>query len=211
MNFVSYTMEHRMELLSKVVEHSTLAGVATLAAALIGIPLGVFVARRPAWRDAILGVAGVVQTVPSVAMLALLMIPLGLGAKPAVTALLLYALLPIIVNTSTGLGGVSRSVCEAADAIGLTPCQKLWMVELPLASPIIVAGIRTSAITTMGIATLSSLIGAGGLGDFIFRGLSTGNRNSILLGVVAASCLALLLGALIGWIEKRLRRRLHSP
>ncbi len=210
MNFFEYTFEQRFLLWEKIVEHLWLTGVATVSAIVIGVPLGILITRYASWRGFVLGVAGVMQTIPSVAMLALLMIPLGLGQPPAIGALILYALLPIIVNTLTGLAGVDPNILEAAYGLGFTSNQKLWIVELPLASPVIIAGIRTSAVITVGIATLSALIGAGGLGDFIFRGLSTMNYNSIMLGVVAASSKALLLGGLIGWLEQKLKRRLRQ-
>jgi len=209
MDFLQYIVDKRGDLLVKTAQHLMLTGVSASAAICIGVPLGILIARWPRSRHAVLGIAGVVQTIPSVAMLALLMIPLGLGAKPAIAALILYALLPIVVNTSAGLVGVSPDVLEAADGLGFTRRQRLWMVELPLAAPVIIAGIRTSAVITVGIATLSALIGAGGLGDFIFRGLSTGNNMAITMGVVAASSMALLLGWAIGWMEKALKRRLH--
>ena len=209
MDFVQVVVDKRGELLIKSMQHLALTGTSVLAAILIGVPLGILIARWRSWRGPVLGATGIVQTIPSVAMLALLMIPLGLGARPAVGALILYALLPIVVNTLTGLMGVQKSVLEAAEGLGFTRRQRLWMVELPLASPVIIAGIRTATVITVGVATLSALIGAGGLGDFIFRGLSTGNNQTIMLGVLAASSMALLLGYGIGWIEKRLKRRLH--
>jgi osmoprotectant transport system permease protein len=208
--FVPYVIDKRGELLTKTIEHLVLTGGAALAAVLIGVPLGMIIARRSAARGPVLGAAGMMQTVPSVAMLALLMIPLGLGFKPAVVALVLYALLPIIRNTYAGLVGVDKNVLEAADGVGFTPRQRLWMVELPLASPVIIAGIRTATVVTVGIATLSSLIGAGGLGDLIFRGISTGNRKSIVLGVAAASAMAMLFELGMAWAEKLLKRRLHQ-
>jgi len=208
--FLQYVADKRAELLLKSVQHLVLTGVSASAAILVGVPLGIVMTRWQRARGPILGVAGVVQTIPSVAMLALLMIPLGLGARPAIGALILYALLPIVVNTHAGLTGVDRNVLEAAEGLGFTRQQRLWMVELPLASPVIIAGIRTATVMTVGIATLSALIGAGGLGDFIFRGLSTGNNHAITLGVITASSMALLLGYGIGLIEKRLKRRLHQ-
>jgi osmoprotectant transport system permease protein len=207
--FLAFIVQQREEVLVKTGQHLVLTGIAASAAVVVGVPLGILVTRWRAARGIVLGVTGVIQTIPSVAMLALLMIPLGLGAKPAVAALILYALLPIVVNTHTGLAGVDRNVLEAADGLGFTPLQRLLLVELPLAVPVIIAGIRTSTIITVGIATLSALIGAGGLGDFIFRGLSTGNNYSIALGVVAASSLAILVGWVIGLAETIIKRRLH--
>jgi osmoprotectant transport system permease protein len=210
MDFLQYVLDKRGDLLVKTVQHLVLTGASASAAVLLGVPLGILVARWRALRGIVLGLSGVLQTIPSVAMLALLMIPLGLGARPAIAALILYALLPIIVNTYTGLTGVDRDILEASEGLGFTRGQRLWMVEIPLASPVILAGIRTSTVITVGIATLSALIGAGGLGDFIFRGLSTGNNRAIALGVVAASAMALLLGYGISWIEHGLKRRLHQ-
>jgi osmoprotectant transport system permease protein len=208
--FAAYVASHGGELASKSWEHLVLVALSAFAAVAIGVPLGILISRwRPA-RGPILGAAGVVQTIPSVAMLALLMMPLGLGARPAIAALILYALLPIVVNTHTGLAGVDRNILEAAEGLGFTRRQRLWLVELPLASPVIIAGVRTSTVITVGVATLSAMIGAGGLGDFIFRGLSTRNFNAITLGVLAASSMALLLGSGIGLIEKILKRRMHQ-
>lgn len=210
MNLLEYMLRQRMEILARILEHLMLTGISVTASVLIGVPLGILIARRRAWRGSVLGFSSVMQTIPSVAMLALLMIPLGLGWKPAVAALILYALLPIIVNTYTGLNGVNPNTLEAAAGLGFTSAQRLWLVELPLASPVIIAGIRTSAVITVGIATLSAMIGAGGLGVFIFRGLATGNNNSILTGVIMASGMALLLGAGIGFVEQKLKRRLRQ-
>jgi len=210
MDFLQLVADRQGELVGKTGEHLVLTGVSAAAAVLIGVPLGIVVTRWAATRGPVLGFAGVVQTIPSIAMLALLMVPLGLGVKPAIGALVLYALLPIVRNTHAGLTGVDRDILEAADGVGFTPGQRLRMVELPLAAPVIIAGIRTATVITVGIATLSAYIGAGGLGDFIVRGLSTGNSNLIILGVVAASVMALLLDFGIGLVEKWLRRRLHQ-
>ena len=209
MDFLRYIMEQQDALWAKTLEHLLLTGVSAAAAVLVGVPLGILITRRRQSRGVVLGLSSVMQTIPSVAMLALLMIPLGLGAQPAIVALVLYALLPIVVNTHAGLAGVDRDVLEAADGLGFTSNQRLWLVEMPLAAPVVLAGIRTSTVMTVGIATLSALIGAGGLGDFIFRGISTGNNASILTGVIAASAMALLLGGAIGSLERGLKRRLH--
>jgi osmoprotectant transport system permease protein len=208
--FLHYILEKQSDLLIKTAEHLILTGISAAAAVLVGVPLGMLITRLLKLRGPVLGLAGVVQTIPSIAMLALLMIPLGLGVMPAIGALILYALLPIIRNTYTGLTGVDRNIIEAADGMGFTPRQRLWMVELPLAAPVIIAGIRTATVITVGIATLSAYIGAGGLGDFIVRGLSTGNNKSIVLGVMAASAMALLLDFGIGLLEKWLKHRLHQ-
>lgn len=198
------------ELLTRTGEHLFLTAISALAAVVVGIPLGIIVRKCTPLRGPVLGIAGVVQTIPSVAMLALLMVPLGLGVRPAIGALILYALLPIIINTYTGLNEVDRAVLEAADGLGFTAWQRLFLIEIPLAGPVIIAGIRTAVVLTVGIATLSALIGAGGLGVLIFRGLSTGNTNSIMLGVIAAAGMAVLLGYGMDFIGNRLKKRLHQ-
>jgi len=208
--FLQYIVERRSDLLIKTAEHLMLVGISATAAVLVSVPLGILITRWSRLRAPVLSVAGVVQTIPSIAMLALLMIPLGLGVKPAIGALILYSLLPIIRNTHTGLTGVDRNIIEAADGMGFTPGQRLWMVELPLAAPVIIAGIRTATVINVGIATLSAYVGAGGLGDFIVRGLSTGNNKSILVGVIVASAMAVLLDLGIGLLENLLKHKLHQ-
>jgi len=188
----------------KTLEHLVLTGLSTSIAILVGVPLGILVTRKASLRPPFLAVAGIVQTVPSLAMLAFLLPFLGIGFQPAIVALTLYALLPILRNTYTGLAGVPPEIVEAARGLGFTDRQRLLMVELPLAVPVIVAGIRTAAVIGVGIATLSSFIGAGGLGDFINRGLALNNTRLILLGAVAAAVLALLIDFLIGLVEKLL-------
>ncbi len=212
MSFLEYALSQRAYLLEKTVEHIALTGVATVSAILIGVPVGILIARHSSLRGFALGAAGIMQTIPSLAMLALLMSLMGtMGWPPAVTALILYALLPIIVNTLTGIRGVDPDILEAADGLGFTANQKLWMVELPLATPVMIAGIRTAAVMTVGIATLSTFIGAGGLGELIWRGIQTPrNPYPLLLGVLTASLMALLLGGGIGIIERILKRRLRQ-
>lgn len=189
-------------------EHIVLTGASTLIAIGIGIPLGV-VASRVSWlRGLIMGAVGIVQTIPSLAMLAILLALMGkIGTTPAVVALVFYALLPIVRNTLAGLAGVPAAINEAADGIGMTRNQRLWLVELPLATPVIVTGIRTAAVVGVGIATLSAFIGAGGLGQFINRGISLSNHQLILLGAVPAALLALTVDASIAGVQWGLRRR----
>jgi len=194
------------ELWQKTLEHLVLTGVSTGLAVLIGLPLGIWITRNAVARRPVLGASGIVQTIPSLAMLAFLLPLLGIGVKPAIAALTLYALLPIVRNTYTGLSEVAPDVLEAARGVGFTNRQQLLMVELPLAVPVIVAGVRTAAVIGVGIATLSAFIGAGGLGDFINRGLALNNTRLILLGAIPAALLALLVDAVIGLIERLLRR-----
>src|ERR1022692_3278180 len=189
-------------------EHLLLVIASTLAAALIGIPLGVASAHRPKLARWVLGFAGIVQTIPSLALFGFL-IPLpflgGIGSRTALLALVLYALLPIVRNTSTGIAGVDPTVREAALGLGLTPRQMLWMVELPLARGVIFAGLRVATVVSVGTATIAAAVGAGGLGMFIFRGVSMVDNRVILAGAVPAALLALILDFLLGRIEIALR------
>jgi osmoprotectant transport system permease protein len=170
---MDFIIERLPELLLRTREHLLLSGVSTGAAVLIGVPLGIYVIKKTWLRSFVFGLAGIVQTVPSLAMLAFLLILIGkIGIVPAIIALTLYAFLPIIQNTVTGLEGVPPHLIEASQGMGMTKAQQIKMVRLPLALPVIVAGIKTAAIISVGIATLSAFIGAGGLGEFIYRGLS---------------------------------------
>ncbi len=190
------------ELWLRTGEHLMLTGVSSLTAMLMGIPLGILLFRRQWLRKTAMGAIGILQTIPSLAMLAFLLALLHrIGALPAIIALTLYALLPIVRNTITGLEGVSPQIMEAAKGIGMTKGQRLRMVRMPLAAPVVVAGIRTAAVLSVGIATLSAFIGAGGLGQFINRGLALSNTRLILLGAVPAALLALLIDFVIGAFE----------
>ena len=197
----------RAELWQKVLEHLGLTALAMAIAILIGVPTGIIIHRHRAALPFVLGVTEIVQTIPSLAMLAFLFAVYGiLGMTPAVTALVLYALMPIVENTFTGLKELSPEIIEAADGVGMSGRQRLWMVELPLALPMIVAGIRTSTVWTVGIATLSTYIGAGGLGDFISRGLARNDPRLTLLGAVPAAMMAVVLSLGIRLVERRLRQ-----
>jgi osmoprotectant transport system permease protein len=190
------------ELWLRTGEHIMLTGVSTLAAVLLGIPLGIFVFRNAWARGGTLGLAGILQTIPSLAMLVLLLALFQrIGLAPALVALTLYALLPIVRNTLTGLQGVSPEVMEAARGIGMTEGQQLWIVRFPLALEVILAGVRTAAVIGVGIATLSAFIGAGGLGQFINRGLALANTPLILLGAVPAALLALVVDASLAAVQ----------
>jgi len=194
------------ELWLRTGEHLMLTGCSSGAAMLIGVPIGMLVLRKSWLRSPCMGAIGILQTIPSLAMLAFLLALLHrIGALPAIIALTLYALLPIVRNTLTGLEGVSPQVMEAAKGIGMTEDQQLRMVRIPLAAPVIVAGIRTAAVVGVGIATLSAFIGAGGLGQFINRGLALSNTRLILLGAVPAALLALVIDFIIGAFEWGLR------
>lgn len=196
---LAYIYERLPELWLRTGEHLMLTGCSTMGAVLIGMPFGVLLYRVTWLRNPGMGAVGILQTIPSLAMLAFLLALLQkIGVVPALIALTLYALLPVVRNTLTGLLGVSPEVMEAARGIGMTEFQQLTMVRLPLATPVIVAGIRTAAVVGVGIATLSAFIGAGGLGQFINRGLALSNTRLILLGAVPAAILALLVDFCIG-------------
>jgi osmoprotectant transport system permease protein len=207
MEFFDYIMHNRTEVLRLTFEHLQLVGLAILAATLVGIPLGVAASRNAALRRWSLGVANVMQTGPSLALFGFLIPLTGIGARTAVIALALYALLPILRNTCVGIAGVDRAVIEAARGMGMTSSQMLWQVELPLAAGVILAGVRVAAVISVGVATIAAAIGAGGLGTFIFQGLSMVNNNVILAGAVPAALLAVLADAALGWAERRLAAR----
>jgi len=185
-------------------QHIGLVTISTALAALIGLPLGVLVARRPAWRRPVLGLANVFQTIPSLALFGLLIPVFGIGAWTAITALVVYALLPIVRNTYVGITGVDPAVREAGRGMGMTEGELLRLVELPLAAGVILAGIRIAAVVSVGIATIAAAIGAGGLGVYIFRGVATVDDTLILAGAIPAALLALLADALRGFAERRL-------
>ncbi len=201
--FLHFAADNLPDLWSATGRHIFLTGTATFIATLAGIPLGIACYSLRPLRGPVLGIASIMQTIPSLAMLGILLSLTGqIGVVPAVTALMLYAILPITRNTTTGLDGVPAGAKEAARAMGMTPPQLLTRVELPLALPVIIAGIRTAAVIGVGIATLSTYIGAGGLGDFIKSGLAMRNNYYILLGTIPAALLALLVDFAIWSIER---------
>ncbi len=202
---MNFFLEHRAEILALTGQHLLLVAVSTLAAAAIGIPLGIVAARYPRLGRVVLNVAGVLQTIPSLALLGFL-IPLpvlgGIGTRAALVALVIYALLPIVRNTCTGILGVDPAVREAALGLGLTPRQMLWMVELPLARSVIFAGLRVATVVSVGTATIAAAVGAGGLGMYIFRGVSMVDNRVILAGAIPAALLALMLDFSLAQLER---------
>jgi osmoprotectant transport system permease protein len=206
-------LHHKNEILILAAEHLWLVGISMLLAIAVGVPLGIFLSRRPAWKNLVLGANSVIQTVPSLALFGLLLPLPWLGARAdrlSIFALTLYALLPIIQNTYVGIAGVDAPVREAAVAMGLTPRQLLWHVELPLASNVIVAGIRVATVATVGLATIAAAIGAGGLGEYIFRGLAMVDNRVILAGAIPSALMALTAYLLLGLLQRMLVRvRVH--
>jgi len=177
---------------------------------LIGIPLGIFISRRPIWNKTVIGAANIIQTIPSLALFGFLLPAPWIGERAdrlAILALALYALLPLIRNTYVGIRGVDPAIIEAGRGMGMTGRQLLLQVELPLALSVIIAGLRVALVLTIGIATIAAAIGAGGLGEFIFRGLAMVNNAVILAGAIPAALLALFADASLGWLEQRLSPR----
>jgi osmoprotectant transport system permease protein len=200
MTLVEFLVGHRQELLARLGEHLVLVLLSTAAAAAIGIPLGILASRRPRLAQPIVAMANLAQTIPSLALFGLLIpLPLigGIGTRTALVALTLYAVLPIVRTTIAGIQGIDRAVVECAVALGMTPRQVLRIVELPLAAPSILAGLRVATVVGVGTATIASAIGAGGLGDYIFRGLAMVDPVVILAGAVPAAALALAADGLL--------------
>jgi osmoprotectant transport system permease protein len=208
MNAIDFFSRHGSEILQATLEHTWLVGATMLLSVAIGIPLGILVARKPWLSKPILGSANVAETIPSLALLGFLLPVPWLGARAdriTITALTLYALLPIIRNTAAGIAGVDPAVREAARGMGLTSRQILVKVELPLAISTILAGVRVATVLTIGVATIAAAVGAGGLGEFIFRGLAMVNNQLILAGAIPAAALALTADFLLSVLERRLR------
>lgn len=206
MNFWNFLRTNWPELLTLLRQHLSLVLISTFVAVVIGIPTGILVTRKESLRGPVLGIANVMQTIPSLALFGFL-IPLpfigGIGARTAIVALVLYSLLPIIRNTVTGILGVDANVREAAVAMGMTNRQILWQVELPLAMSVIVTGVRVAMVIAIGVATIAAAVGAGGLGVYIFRGLRQYDNNLLLAGAVPAALMALGADFSLGLLEKR--------
>lgn len=208
MNVFRFLWENHVEVLDSTLQHLWLVGLSTLQAMAIGIPLGILIAHRPALNKPVLASANIIQTIPSLALFGFLLPIPWLGARAdrlAILALTLYALLPIIRNTYTGIRGVDPAVLEAGRGMGMTESQLLLQVELPLAVSVILSGVRVAVVISVGLATIAAAIGAGGLGEFIFRGLSMVDNRVILAGAIPAAALALLADFGVGWLERRLR------
>jgi osmoprotectant transport system permease protein len=205
MPLLTFWVAHRAELLAMLARHILLVGLSTLIAMAIGVPAGIAAAHRPRLGKPLLAIANVAQTIPSLALLGFLLpVPIigGIGPRIAIVALVLYALLPIVRSTAAGLSSIDRGVIQAAVAMGMTPRQQLWIVELPLALPSIVSGVRIATIVGIGTATIAAAVGAGGLGEYIFRGLSMVDSTVILAGAVPAALLALAADGALTWLER---------
>jgi osmoprotectant transport system permease protein len=206
--FLAFLAERRAELLALTGQHLVLVLVSTAAAVAIGVPLGIVMTRSPRLARPLLAFANVAQTIPSLALFGFLIpLPLigGIGARTAIIALVLYALLPILRNTYIGIRQVDPAVVEAATGLGMTDAERLRMVELPLAVPVILAGVRIAAVVSVGTATIAAAIGAGGLGTYVFRGIATVDTRLILAGAIPSAALALLTDGLLGAVERSRR------
>nr|WP_158749477.1 ABC transporter permease [Acidobacterium sp. S8] len=203
-----FLAQHADEIRTQTLEHVWLTGAAMLFASAIGIPVGIWLTRHSRWAKPVLGFVNVIQTIPSLAMFGFLLPLPWLGdraARIAIVALVGYALLPIIRNTYAGIHGVDRTLSEVARALGMTDMQRLFKVELPLAAGVILAGLRTATVICVGVATIAAAVGAGGLGEFIFRGVASVDNRLVLAGAIPAALLALGADGVLGLIERWVR------
>lgn len=192
MGLIHTFIDRKEDIWAAFQEHIFLAGIAMVIAIIIAVPLGIILTRFKKVAESVIGVTAIIQTIPSLALLGFMLPIFGIGVVPAVIALTLYALLPILRNTYTGITEVSPSLVDAGKGMGMTSLQILFMVELPMTLPILMAGIRTATVLTIGVAALATFIGAGGLGDLIIRGLNISDNNLILAGAIPAAILALI-------------------
>ena len=198
----NYMSQHFSQITELLLEHIVMTVIAVGLAIVIGVPLGILISYVKRLSGPIVGVANVIQAVPSMALLGLAIPLLGIGTLPAVVMVIIYSLLPIIKNTYIGISGIDPAMVEAARGIGLTRWQVLYKVKLPMALPVIMAGVRISAVTAVGLMTMAAFIGAGGLGYLVFSGLRTVNNLQILAGAIPACILALIVDFLMGIVEK---------
>lgn len=203
MNFFDTLISRQDMIQTAFLEHIYLSFVAVAIGIAIALPTGILIARYRRFAEPIIGVTAVFQTIPSLALFGFLVPLLGIGSPTALIALIIYALLPILRNTYTGITGVDSSIIEAGRGMGMTRTQILKQIELPLALPFIMAGIRTATVLTVGIATLATFVGAGGLGDIIYRGLQSYNNSLVLAGALPVALLAIGFDLILKWIEKR--------
>lgn len=205
MNWYAFFSQNRGEIFERFLEHIALVGASMAISLAVGVPLGIWLVHRHKAQKWVIGAANVVQTIPSLALFGFLIpVPFigGVGASTAIVALALYALLPILRNTCTGIAEVDPAVVESARGMGMTPAQVLWQVQLPLAAPVILAGIRVAMAMCIGIATIAAAIGSGGLGVFIFRGLAMVNNQVILAGAIPAAILAIAVDSGLGYFQR---------
>lgn len=204
MDIIEFILKNYMIIINKTLEHMSLAGMSVLLACVFGVPIGFSIVNHKKVANIVINIANVIQTIPSLALFAFCMPYFGIGRKPAIFALFLYALLPIIKNTLIGIRNVNPAIIEAARGMGMSKTQIMFKVEVPMAISVIMAGIRIATVTCIGIATIATLIGAGGLGDLIYQGIGMLNYPMILTGAIASAALALLADFVLGMCEKKL-------
>ena len=202
MNFIAFVNEHYTEILTSILQHIYLVVLSVMIGILFSIPAGILLSRHKKAAEKILAVVSIVQTIPGLVMLGLALLIFGVGNTPALVVLSIYSVLPILRNTYTGLTEVQPGLIEAGRRIGMTLSQLLFRVQLPLAMPSIISGIRISTVYIVSWAALAGLIGAGGLGDLIWTGLSTYNTNYILAGAIPSAILAFLFSGIIGGVQR---------
>lgn len=203
--FWYYLANNGAYVLGQFARHFMIAGYGVLLAALIGIPVGLMIAKKRRLGSAVIGVANVIQTIPSLAMLSIIMLALGLGVTTVVVTVFLYSLLPIIKNTYTGMVNVDPNIVDAATGMGMTSWQRLYMVEIPLALSVIMAGIRNALVVAIGITAIGAFVGAGGLGDIIIRGTNATNGGAIILaGALPTALMAIIADLVLGFLQRRL-------
>lgn len=204
-DLIGYYSENFSYVWREFYRHFLMSAYGVLFAAIIGIPVGIFIARRGRLAAWVISITNIIQTIPALAMLAVLMLVMGLGTNTVVFSLFLYSLLPIIRNTQTGINNIDNALLESGKAMGMTKNQVLWMVELPLAVSVIMGGIRTALVIAIGITAIGTFVGAGGLGDIIVRGTNATNGSSVILaGAIPTALMAVLADIIMGWFEKKL-------
>jgi osmoprotectant transport system permease protein len=207
MEFLLYFYEKRSEVLIAAIRHVEVSLLAVFLSIFIALPLGILITRYRKAAHIVINSANIGQTIPSLAILGMVIPVLGIGIKPAIFALVLRGVLPIINNTYSGITNVDRSLIEAGKGLGMRSREILTLVELPLSFPVIMAGIRTATVLSISVATLAALIGAGGLGDLIFQGIVMADRNLLLSGSIPTAILAIGADLLLGWLEKHLGKK----
>lgn len=203
MNVMIETVRDRSDLIiESFIQHIYLSFIALLIAIIIAVPLGMLISRYRYFAEPVIGITAILQTIPSLALFGFLVPIMGIGSKTALVALIIYALLPIVRNVYTGITSVDQSIIEAGSGMGMTSNQVLFKIELPIALPFIMAGIRTATVLTVGIATLATFVGAGGLGDIIYRGLQSYNNALVFAGALPVAVLAILFDFILKLLEK---------
>lgn len=201
-NFIQQLILKRSEIFSLLIEHIELTLIAVLIAVVIGVPLGIIITKNKKIANIVIGFANLTQAIPSLAILGFLIPLIGIGSAPAITMVVLYSMLPILKNTYTGITNINPDMLEAAKGLGMTNTQTLKLIKIPLAMPIIMAGVRIASVTAVGLMTIAAFVGAGGLGYLVFSGIQTVDNNLILFGAIPAAILALIIDWITGRIEE---------